>query len=144
MDKNSKILVLLSVFSLVLYPISDLLAVGVALTVLLCSCFILKSNETTIKTLQPALMLSSVYILRGVISLIMNVITNIANATDKYYSTSLYENVSKFNNIFSVICTLIIVVYLVITIVFFALKKDVPLFGSLAKKITGQEKKSCD
>ena len=141
MEKRKNLFVVLSVASLVLYPINDLACIILCLTSLLCSVLILKSKETTIKVLQPTLMLASLYILRSVLAIIINTITNFAMLKDNYYSTKLYHNITDFNRIMSSIYLIALFIYLVTTIICFSVKKDVPLFGCLSKKLANNKTK---
>ena len=58
---------------------------------------------------------------------------------DNYYSSQIYENITKFNRIFSVILLVFVLVFIVSSIVFLDLGKDVPLFGKVSRKIIGEK-----
>ena len=130
----------MAVASLVLYAVNDLACIAMSVTAVLFAIFAAKDRNVTQKALQPALMLGTVYGLRGVLALIINTIQNFGLMGDSYYSSGLYDNINAFNRIFGIICYIAIFVYLVVTIVLFSLKKDVPLFGTLSTKIVGDEK----
>lgn len=139
MEKRKSLFMVLAIASLVLYPINDLACILLCLTSLLLSVLVLKDKETTIKVLQPTLMVATLYSLRSVLAIIVNTITNFAMLKDNYYSSNLYENVTKFNRIMSSIYLIITLVFIVTTIICFALKKNTPGYGCLAKKVAGEK-----
>lgn len=139
MEKRKTLFMVLAVASLVLYPINDLACIILCLTSLLCSTLVLKDRETIVKTLQPTLMVASLYSLRAILAIIVGTITNFAMLKDNYYSTNLYENVTKLNRVMGAIYLILVFIYLVATIICFSIKKDVPLFGYLSKKIAREK-----
>ena len=134
MDKG-KIAIVLSVLSLIVYPLSDILCVGLILFVLSYAIIVLKNKEVSVKVTQPAIMLTTIYALRGVLAIIIGIISNIAMFNNGYYSSQLYDNIVGFNRVMNLICLFLIFIYALITIIFFAMDKDVPLFGKLSRSI---------
>lgn len=141
MKKINLFAICLAVFALILYPINDLACVLVMLTALTTAVFVIKDKELTAKVLQPALMLGTLYAIRSVFAIILGIISNFGQLSSNYYYGNLYENISNFNRILSAVCLILVLVYLVLTLVFFIIKKDIPLFGNLSNKILGKQEK---
>lgn len=141
MEKTNKLVVVLAVFAMVLYPLNDLAYIATALLATVLAMFVLKDKTTTSKVLQPTLILGGVYIFRSVLIFIVNIINNFARLSDTYYSSSLYENTTQFNYVLTALCYIFVLAMLVVTVVMFCLKKDVFVVDKFANKIAGVEKK---
>ena len=140
MEKRKILFIVLAVSSLVLYPINDLACILICLTSLLSSVLILKDKQTTIKVLQPTLMVATLYSIRSILAIIVSTINNFAMLKDNYYSSSIYENITKYNRVMSAIYLIVTFIFIVTTIICFSIKKNTPVYGCLAKKITENKK----
>ena len=140
MEKTNKLVVVLAVFAMVLYPLNDLACIITALLATVLAVFVLKDKTTTSKVLQPTLVLGGVYVFRAILLFIVNIINNFARLSDTYYSSSIYENTTQFNYILNALCYIFVFVMLAITIVMFCLKKDVFVVNKFANKFAGIEK----
>ena len=137
--KKGKLAVALSILSLFLYPLSDILCVGVSSLSLVYAVAGVRECEVTVKVIQPALVLGFVYALRGVFALIINTIVHIANFGSG--TARLYHNINGFNRVVSIICLILVFIHLVLTLVFFSLNKDVPVAGEIASSLAGERKR---
>ena len=140
--KNGKYALIIAIFALICYPINDVVCIGLIVTAMTYAIVKAKDWEVIIKVAQPSLMIMSLYSLRAIIAIVINSISNIAMLKDNYYSSKLYENITNFNRIFAMILLVIAFVYIVVSIVFFMMNKDVPLYGKLARKIIGDKKEN--
>lgn len=134
--KMKKFLIGLSVFSLVFYPLDTQVTVLLALGAILLSAFVLKDKETTAKTLQPALLIAPVYVLRSVIGIVFSIINNFARNAENYYTSGFYEFYSAFSNVMSAVYLILAVLAIVVLLVCFLKNKDVPVVGNWANKLT--------
>ena len=137
MDKFSKISFGLVVLAFVLYPISDIICIGVALLALCFALFHVKDAKTSSRLMQPILLLGGVYALRGVIAFIESIIDYFARTGDDYYSSGFSYSVADFNYVMYAIYLILVLAILVVSIIFFALKKDIPVVNKLADKVNG-------
>ena len=92
--KKGRLAVALSVLALFLYPLSDILCVGVSVLSLVYAVVGVRDCEVTKKVIQPSLILGFVYALKGVLALIINTIVHIADfgsGTARLYIISSYQ-----------------------------------------------------
>ncbi len=143
--KGRRLAYFMATMGLFVYPLNDLACISLITGGIIVSIFCAKDSESTVKALQPALMLAPIYVIRGLISLSITVIQNIGlMANDNYYSSKLSEGITDFNRVMPIIYAIIVLFYFVIMLMSLLAKTDVPLFGGWARKIVNasQEKKA--
>lgn len=137
---KGKYAIILAVLSLIMYPINDIICIGLIVVAMTYAILVSKDREVITRVAQPALMLMSLFSIRALLSVIVGTITNIAMMGENYYSSKLYENITIYNRVLSIILFVTILIYALTTIICFARDKDTPLFGKLARKIIGEKK----
>ncbi len=136
MEKNfGKILIVLSIFGLAIYPFSIYGSIIFSLLVLLSAGLILKDKAVTGKVLQPFLLLATVVFVNSVISFVWQIMTYFAQLGANYYGSGFYKFLIKSDYFISAILLLYLLIFGIITIIFMASGKEVPLYGPLSKKI---------
>ena len=139
---KGKYAIILAVLSLIMYPINDIVCVGLMVVAMSYAILAVKDREVILKVAQPALIIMLLYSLRAILAVIVGIINNIAMLGENYYSSQLYENITAYNCISSIIFMFLILIFAVMTIVCFALRKDIPGFGCVARKIIGEKKEN--
>ena len=91
--KKGKYSIILAVLSLIMYPINDIICIGLMVVAMTYAILVVKDRDLTIKIAQPSLMIMCLYTLRAVLAVIVGVINNIAMLGDNYYSRHLLFNV---------------------------------------------------
>ena len=138
--KKGRYAIILALISLMMYPINDIVCIGLIVVAMTYAILAVKDREVIVKVAQPALMLTFLYLIRALLVVIVGIINNIAMLGDNYYSSKLYENIVVYNRINSIVFMFLILVFAVLTVIFFMLNKDVPVVGKLARKIIGEKK----
>ena len=138
--KKGRYAIILALISLMMYPINDIICMGLIVVAMTYAILAVKDREVIVKVAQPALMLTFLYLTRALLAVIVGIINNIAMLGDNYYSSKLYENIVVYNRINSIVFMFLILVFAVLTVIFFMLNKDVPVVGKLARKIIGEKK----
>ncbi|MBQ9729871.1 MAG: hypothetical protein IJV80_03565 [Clostridia bacterium] len=140
--KNEKILLGLTAFGVILYPLNDLACILTLLAAILLSVFVYKDKAVTRTVLQPALCVSALYAWRAVNATFVNIITYFAQLGEDYYSSGLYESTTAFNRVIAAIYLLVFIAIVVLTVLFIFVKKtDIPFVGKLVDKMLGTEDK---
>ncbi len=140
MEKFGKVLVMLSILGLAIYPFSIYGSLIFSLLVLLGAGLILKDSKVTKKVLQPFLLLASVAFVKATIAFVWQIMTYFAQLGKNYYGSGFYNFLVKSDYFISAILLLFLLVFGIITIVYMMADKDVPLYGNLSKRLLGDAK----
>lgn len=144
MNRYSKLVIMLSIASLVMYELNLLASIAIAVTALIVAIFGVKDDKTTSRVLQVNILLGSVLALRGVLTIIVDMIEYFARLDGQYYNSVLNSNIAGFRYVMSAMYLIFILSFLVLSIVMFALDRDIPVADKLANKIVGATSKAKD
>lgn len=138
MEKGiNKLLIVLSILSLFIYPFSIYGSVLLGATALILSLLLVKEKETTSKVLQPFVFLCLIVVIRSVFTLILGMIQKFALVGT--YNSNLMSSISKTLNIIDAIIYIALILFIIVAIVFMLLNKDIPLVSNITNKLVGIE-----
>ena len=142
MNRYSKLVIMLAIASLVMYELNLLVSIALAVTALIVAIFGVKDDKTTSRVLQVNILLGSVIALRGVLTIIVDMIEYFARLDGQYYNSVLSSNITGFRYVMSAIYLICILSFLVLSIVMFVLDRDIPVADKLANRIVGATSKT--
>ena len=128
------VLIVISFVALLLFPINIATSLFMCFGALILA-FLTDDYHTTKKVLQPTLVHIGVTVLYGFINLFLQILNEFASLSQNYFETGLYDFVCNTLTVTSAVCYIFVFVVFVVGIIFYTLKKDIPLVSKLADKV---------
>ena len=128
------VLIVISFVSMLLFPVNIMSSLFLCFGALILA-FLTDDIKAIKKVLQPALAHISVTVLYGFVNLFLQILNKFAGLSENFHNSGLYHFVNDTLIITSAICYIILFVVFVVGIIFYLMKKDIPLINIATDKI---------
>lgn len=132
---NGKLLILLSLLPLVVYPISLYASLAFGLTILFVTIFVYKDSLVTNKVVEHTLILGLVVAIRAAFSFLIQIFDYFGRLSATYFASGFSRFLSGFDNIINALLLIMVLGLTVLAVICLIAKKDVPFFSWLSKKV---------